>query len=162
MFFPTTVAGIRAQYNVQITNLISMSVETKVFSKSKISTPQLYDEQWDPDDSAKDELPHLRRLLASVLLWYIPSTEFSPEYYWRCFPAFIFVMIGVLVIFCAFHNSEREDVCDNFQIQQRTFLSQVISWADFLNRRSREVMPFLFAIFLLFFFLIATDVINVE
>ena len=30
-------------------------------------------------------------------------------------------MIGVLVIFCAFHNSEREDVCDNFQIQQRTF-----------------------------------------
>ena len=81
---------------------------------------------------------------------------------WRCFPAFIFVMIGVLVIFCAFHNSEREDVCDNFQIQQRTFLSQVISWADFLNRRSREVMPFLFAIFLLFFFLIATDVINVE
>ena len=88
MFFPTTVAGIRAQYNVQITNLISMSVETKVFFKSKISTPQLHDEQWDPDDSAKDELPHLRRLLASVLLWCLPLNShlsiiggvFQPSY----------------------------------------------------------------------------------
>ena len=69
-------------------NLISMSVETKVFSKSKISIPQLHDEQWDPDDSAKDELPHLRRLLASVLLWCLPLNShlsiiggvFQPSY----------------------------------------------------------------------------------
>ena len=36
MYFPTNPDGIKAQYNVQITNLISMSVETKVFSKSLI------------------------------------------------------------------------------------------------------------------------------
>jgi len=113
MFFPTTVAGIRAQYNVQITNLIS------IFTMN------------------------------NGIQTIVPKTSYlTYADYWlqSCF-AFIFVMIGVLVIFCAFHNSEREDV---------------ISWADFLNRRSREVMPFLFIIFLLFFFLIATDVINVE
>ena len=66
-------------------------------------------------------------------------------------------MIGVLVIFCAFHNSQKEEV-----IQTKKYfitISQVISWADFLNRRSREVMPFLFIIFLLIFFLAADDII---
>ena len=38
----------------------------------------------------------------------------------------------------------------------------MISWADFLNRRSREVMPFLFIVFLVFFFLVAADVLDVE
>ena len=79
------------------------------------------------------------------------------------FPAFIFVMIGVLVIFCALHNSGREEVTLLLRIvNDLYFCRQVISWADFLNRRSREVMPFLFIIFLVFFFLIAADVIEVE
>ena len=78
------------------------------------------------------------------------------------FPAFIFVMIGVLVIFCALHNSGREEVLLKKSVNDLYFYRQVISWADFLNRRSREVMPFLFIIFLVFFFLIAADVIEVE
>ena len=71
-------------------------------------------------------------------------------------------MIGVLVIFCAFHNSQKEEViCSTNKIGEKHFItiSQVISWADFLNRRSREVMPFLFIIFLLIFFLAADDII---
>ena len=73
-------------------------------------------------------------------------------------------MIGVLVIFCAFHNSEREEVTLlRFPKKNVNFFKlQVISWADFLNRRSREVMPFLFIIFLVFFFLVAADVLDVE
>ena len=71
-------------------------------------------------------------------------------------------MIGVLVIFCAFHNSQREEVTLLRFLIKTTPLLQVISWADFLNRRSREVMPFLFIIFLVFFFLVATDVLDVE
>ena len=70
-------------------------------------------------------------------------------------------MIGVLVIFCAFHNSQKEEVIVQNKIGKKYFItiSQVISWADFLNRRSREVMPFLFIIFLLIFFLAADDII---
>jgi len=113
MFFPTTVAGIRAQYNVQITNLIS------IFTMN------------------------------NGIQTIVPKTSYlTYADYWlqSCF-AFIFVMIGVLVIFCALYNSQREEV---------------ISWADFLNRRSREVMPFLFILFLLFFFLVAAGVLDVE
>ena len=68
-------------------------------------------------------------------------------------------MIGVLVIFCAFHNSQKEEVIVQTKQKYLITISQVISWADFLNRRSREVMPFLFIIFLLIFFLAADDII---
>ena len=62
-------------------------------------------------------------------------------------------------LLCLPQQSERRG--DTNKIGKKFFItiSQVISWADFLNRRSREVMPFLFIIFLLIFFLAADDII---
>ena len=62
-FFPSTTPGIRAQYNVQITNLINMLV-----TPPPHPPPQLHAQQRDPDDCAEDELHDLRPVLDTGLL----------------------------------------------------------------------------------------------
>ena len=125
------------------------------------STAQLHDEQRDPDDSAEDKLPHLCRLLAPILLWWeceiiitLTSIFLQPSYlsWLECWSSSVpYTTVRGM-----------RWLCSDFLYTQISLLLQVISWADFLNKRSREVMPFLFIIFLTFFFLVAADVLDVE
>ena len=112
MYFPTNTDGIKAQYNIQITNLITMTT------------------------------------MSNGIHQVIPKTSyltFVDIWLQGCF-VFLFICIAELVVFCAFNFSGKE-------LGGRT--------ANMINEQSRRILPLLFLLFLILYWLFATKVINI-
>ena len=112
MYFPNSADGIKAQYNIQITNLITMTT------------------------------------MSNGIHQVIPKTSyltFVDIWLQGCF-VFLFICIAELVAFCAFNFSGR-------QLGGRP--------ANLINEQSRRILPLLFLLFVILYWLLANRVITI-